>query len=465
MKHKEEIIYEVPIDDLVAEGKCISKVNGKIIFTEYTAPGDVVDIKIKKSKKNYSEAEVIYYHKYSEERVHPFCSHFSICGGCKLQHINYAAQLKYKARQVSDHLTRIGNVSAEKVYPILPSEQIQYYRNKLEYTFSSRRWLTKEEIASNEPISKYALGFHVPGMFDRVIDIKHCYLQPGISNALRNEIKEYTLQKGWEYFDAKTQKGFLRSLMIRTTEEGQTMVLLQFFENRKKEIEELLQHIKQTFPHITSLLYVINPKGNDTIYDQQVHLYYGKEYITERIAHLHFRIGPKSFFQTNTRQTAMLYKKALELAALEGNETLYDLYTGTGTIALFAAGLVKKVIGIEYISQSIEDARKNAEANHICNALFFTGDIKEVLTENFLQEHGTPDVIITDPPRAGMHTDVTQKLLDIAAEKIVYISCNPATQARDIALLSSKYKLSAIQPVDMFPHTHHVENIALLTLR
>jgi 23S rRNA (uracil1939-C5)-methyltransferase len=464
-KRNDILLEKVRVEELAAEGKCLSRVDGKVIFSEYTAPGDVVDLRVYKSKKNFAEAEVMAYHEKSEDRVEPFCTHFGTCGGCKLQHIQYSTQLYYKAKQVKDNLERIGKVMLPEIKPILGAVAQQYYRNKLEYTFSDRRWLTLEEIRSENAHNKNALGFHMPGVFDKVIDIQHCYLQPDPSNAIRLAIKEFAQKRDWSFFNLRSQYGFLRSLMIRTSTTGDLMVTVQFFENEKEKINSLMNFLVAEFPQITSLNYVINKKGNDTIFDQEVITFHGKPYIEEEMEGLRFRIGPKSFYQTNSEQAYELYKITRDLAGLTGNEIVYDLYTGTGTIANFVAGKAKKVIGVEHVAMAIEDAKINAQVNNIANTAFYAGDMKDVFTEHFISENGKPDIIITDPPRAGMHEDVINTLLKIAAPRIVYVSCNPATQARDLSLLDSLYEVKAVQPVDMFPHTHHVENVVLLELR
>jgi 23S rRNA (uracil1939-C5)-methyltransferase len=464
-RKNEPILEKVKIEELAAEGKSLSRVDGRVIFTEYTAPGDVVDLRVYKSKKNFAEAEVLNYHEKSSERVEPFCSHFGTCGGCKLQHINYETQLFFKAKQVKDNLERIGKVVLSDIKPIFGAAKQQYYRNKLEYTFSDRRWLTIEEIRSEEVHQKSALGFHVPGVFDKVIDIQHCYLQPAPSNEIRLAIKDFAQERDWAFFNLRNQHGFLRSLMIRTSTTGDLMVMVQFFEDDKEKIELLMEHLKNNFPQISSLNYVINKKGNDTIFDQEVITFHGKPYIEEEMEGLRFRIGAKSFYQTNSEQAYELYKITRDLAGLTGNEVVYDLYTGTGTIANFVAGKAKKVVGVEHVAMAIEDAKINAQVNNIKNTVFYAGDMKDVFTEKFIEENGKPDVIITDPPRIGMHEDVIKTLLSIGAPKIVYVSCNPATQARDLSLLDSMYEVKSVQPVDMFPHTHHVESVVVLERR
>jgi 23S rRNA (uracil1939-C5)-methyltransferase len=459
------VVEKVKVEELAAEGKCLSRVEGKVIFSEYTAPGDVVDLRIYKSKKNFAEAEVLNYHERSTDRTDPFCSHYGTCGGCKLQHIQYDVQLFYKAKQVKDNLERIGKVDLPTIKPIFGAAKQQYYRNKLEYTFSDRRWLTLEEVRAEGVHNKDALGFHMPGVFDKVIDIDHCYLQPDPSNAVRLAIKHFAQEQKWPFFNLRNQYGFLRSLMIRTTSTGDLMVLVQFFEKEQEKIDLLMDFLKNKFPEITSLNYVVNKKGNDTIFDQEVITYHGKPYIEESMEGLTFRIGAKSFYQTNSDQAYELYKITRELAGLTGNEVVYDLYTGTGTIANFVAKKARKVVGVEQVAMAIEDAKINSQVNNITNTVFYAGDMKDVFTEHFINENGKPDVIITDPPRAGMHEDVIKTLLNIGAPKIVYVSCNPATQARDLNLLDSMYEVKAVQPVDMFPHTHHVEVVTLLEKR
>ncbi|HEY8400357.1 MAG TPA: 23S rRNA (uracil(1939)-C(5))-methyltransferase RlmD [Cytophagaceae bacterium] len=463
-KKKPFFIENVCIQDIVAEGKCITRHENKVIFVENVAPGDIVDLKVFKSKKNFAEASVTKFHEYSKDRKEPFCQHFGTCGGCKWQHIAYEVQLKYKQKQVADALERIGKVKLPEISSILPSQATTYYRNKLEFTFSNKRWLTEDEIGSEETLQRNALGFHIPGRFDKILDITHCYLQPDPSNAIRLEVQKYALEKGLIYFDLKEQVGLLRNLIIRTASTGETMVIVQFF-HEDEAIIPLMEHLKTTFPQITSLNYIVNPKKNETFHDQEVILFAGTPYITERMENLQYRIGPKSFYQTNSEQAYHLYKVTREFAGLTGEEVVYDLYTGTGTIANFVAAKAKKVIGIEYVEMAIEDAKVNSQINNINNTIFYAGDMKDILTADFVAKHEKPDVIITDPPRAGMHEDVCKVLLASGAKRIVYVSCNPATQARDIALLNEKYEVKKVQPVDMFPHTHHVENVVLLELR
>jgi 23S rRNA (uracil1939-C5)-methyltransferase len=464
-RKKKKPLYEgVMIEGVGAEGKALTRVNDRVIFTTYAIPGDVVDLQVTKKRKRYQEAYVVKYHEYSKDRVEPFCEHFGVCGGCKWQILPYKKQLVFKHKQVEDQLIRIGKIDLPEISPILGSENETFYRNKLEFTFSSKRWLSYDEIENKTEIeNSNALGFHVPGLFDKVININKCWLQPDPSNQIRNFVFNYAINNGLEFFDIREQAGFLRTLIIRTSSIGETMLIISFYKEETEARLKLLEAVKNEFPEITSLLYVINEKGNDTITDQKIECYYGRDFIFEEMEGLKFKIGPKSFYQTNSRQAYELYKVAREFAGLKGNETVYDLYTGTGTIANFIAKNANKVIGIEYVPEAIEDAEINSELNGIKNTSFFAGDIKQVLNDHFVQQHGYPDVIITDPPRAGMHADVVNTLLHILPGKIVYVSCNPATQARDLSLLDEFYRVEKVQPVDMFPHTHHVENIVLLT--
>ena len=409
----------------------------------------------------------MFFHEYSEKRAQPFCEHFGVCGGCKWQHLPYEEQLKYKHKQVIDNLTRIGKIEMEEILPILGSENTTFYRNKLEFTFSNKKWLTEEQVQSGETFDcMNALGFHIPGMFDKVLDINKCWLQNDISNKIRLCIKKYCLEHdGYPFYDLRNQEGFVRTLMIRTASTGDLMVVVVFYHEDVERREALLNHVAEQFPEITSLLYVINSKCNDTITDQEVLVFRGKDHIIEEMEGLQFKVGPKSFYQTNSEQAYNLYKVAREFAGLTGEELVYDLYTGTGTIANFVSRKAKKVIGIEYVPEAIEDAKVNSALNNIDNTLFYAGDMKDILTQDFINKHGRPDVIITDPPRAGMHDDVINVILFAQPKRIVYVSCNPATQARDLSLLDVKYKVKKVRPVDMFPHTHHVENVVLLELR
>ena len=438
-----------------------------VIFVPFVAPGDVVDIQLTRKKNSYAEGKAVHFHSYSPHRVEPFCQHFGVCGGCKWQHIPYEDQLKYKQKQVLDNLTRIGKVQPEEVLPILGSAKTTFYRNKLEFTFSNKKWLTEEEVKSGvTPDTWNGVGFHIPTLFDKVLDIQKCWLQDDISNRIRNCIKAYCLShEGYPFFDLRNQEGFIRTLMIRTASTGDLMVVVVFFHEDQERREALLNHVAEQFPEITSLLYVINGKCNATITDQEVIVFKGKDHIIEEMEGLHFKVGPKSFYQTNSEQAYNLYKVARSFAGLTGNERVYDLYTGTGTIANFVARQSKQVIGIEYVPEAIEDAKVNASLNGLENTLFYAGDMKDILTADFIQQHGRPAVIITDPPRAGMHDDVIKTILAAEPKRVVYVSCNPATQARDLSLLDVKYALKKVQPVDMFPHTHHGENLVLLEKR
>ncbi len=465
-KKKKPFYKKVRIEDIGAEGKALARIGEMVVFTKLVIPGDIVDLQVTKKRKNYQEAIVTQIHEFSEDRTDAFCQHFGVCGGCKWQYLPYLKQLHYKQKQVKDQLKRIGKTDFPEIFPIKGSKKDIFYRNKLEFTFSDKRWLSPEEIESGEEImNNNALGFHVPGMFDKVINIEKCWLQPEPSNEIRNFIYNFSLENGYSFFDIKQKKGLLRNLIIRTSSTGETMVILSFFQNDKRKIDKLMEAVKNQFPETTSLLYVINQKGNDTIHDQKIVQFYGRNHILEEMEGLKFKIGPKSFYQTNSDQAYELYKVARDFAGLKGNEIVYDLYTGTGTIANFVAKSAQKVVGLEYIPEAIEDAKENAVLNQIENTSFFSGDIKDLLNEEFIETNGRPEVIITDPPRAGMHSDVIKTILSILPEKIVYVSCNPATQARDISSLYNHYQITKIQPVDMFPHTHHVENVVLLEKR
>lgn len=452
----------VQIEDIGAEGKALARVNDKVLFVPYTMPGDVVDVTVNRSRKNWMEGRADYFHAHADNKVSPACQHFGVCGGCKWQHVAYAEQLFYKEKQVKDQLTRIGKIELPSINPILAAEKSFCYRNKLEFSFSPKKWLTQELIDSGEEIENRAgLGFHIAGHFDKVLDIDHCLLQAEPSNAIRNFVRSKSLELGLSFHDARMHEGIMRNLIIRSSGTGELMVLLLVHEESIL-VERLLHAIQNEFPAITSLLYGINPKMNDSYHDIPVRVFSGLAYITEKMEDLSFRIGPKSFYQTNSDQALRLYQLVREMAGLTGRESVYDLYTGTGTIALFISRFVHRVVGIEYVEDAVADARENARLNGIENAVFFAGDMKNVLNQDFIRKHGTPDVIITDPPRAGMHEDVTKVLLDAAPVRIVYVSCNPATQARDLALLDPLYCVEKVQPVDMFPHTHHVENVVLL---
>ncbi|WP_017731337.1 23S rRNA (uracil(1939)-C(5))-methyltransferase RlmD [Nafulsella turpanensis] len=462
---KNEIIPAITIESVAAEGKCVGRYEGQVVFVADVAPGDVVDLRIIRKRKNFLEGRVEKFHHYSTLRETPFCEHFDLCGGCKWQHLQYDAQLKYKQQQVVDHLQRIGKVALPQIKPIIPSGETRYYRNKLEFTFSNKKWLTREQINSGgEELDRTALGMHMPGRFDKVLDLENCHLQPVPSNDIRLAVRTYAREHGLEFFDLIHMQGLVRNLIIRTASTGELMVIVQFG-RYDDAIEGLMHHLKEQFPQITSLQYIINQKLNETYHDQEVVLFHGKPYIGEEMEGLRFRIGPKSFYQTNSEQAYVLYKVAREFAGLDGSQVVYDLYTGTGTIANFVARQARQVVGVEYVPEAIDDAKVNAEINGIDNTKFFAGDMKDILTPDFVARHGQPDVVITDPPRAGMHPDVIQTLLQVAPQRIVYVSCNPATQARDLQLLDEQYKVSAVQPVDMFPHTHHVENVVLLEKR
>lgn len=463
------LLEKVTITDVAAEGKAVAKVNELVIFVPYVVPGEVVDLQVKRKKNHYAEAVAVKFHEKSPLRTEPFCSHFGVCGGCKWQCLSYEEQLKYKQKQVFDNLTRIGKVELPEFRPILGSEKTRFYRNKLEFTFSNKRWLTEEEVKQDVKYDQMnAVGFHIPGAFDKVLAIDKCWLQDDISNQIRNAVRDYAYAHNFPFFDLRTQEGLLRNIMIRTSSTGELMVVLQCKvtdDEGRRKMEEILQFMADSFPQITSLMYVINNKCNDTIGDLDVEVFKGNDHIFEEMEGLRFKVGPKSFYQTNSEQAYNLYKVAREFAGLTGNELVYDLYTGTGTIANFVARKARKVVGIEYVPEAIEDAKVNSALNGIDNTLFYAGDMKDILTNDFIAEHGRPDVIITDPPRAGMHNDVIDVILAAEPKRIVYVSCNPATQARDLQLLDGKYKVTAVQPVDMFPHTHHVENVVQLERR
>ena len=466
-KRKElPVVENVEITGVAAEGKSIARVDDMVVFIPYGAPGDVVNIKLDKKKRSYAEAHIVDMVKPSPDRVTPACEHFGVCGGCKWQHIPYESQLRYKRDQVVDALTRIAKVEIPEVNPTLGSKETFCYRNKLEYTFSCKCWITFEDLRSGREIAdRNALGFHIPGAFDKVLDIKKCWLQDDLSNRIRLFVRQYALAKGYEFYDIKAQQGLMRTLMVRIASTGEVMLIVVFARPEQENIDDLMGAIAAEFPEITSLLYVVNQKVNDTIADQEVITYRGRDYINEEMEGLQFRIGPKSFYQTNSSQAYELYKVARRMACLKPDDLVYDLYTGTGTIANFVARQVKKVVGIEYVPEAIADAKLNSEVNGIDNTIFFAGDMKDVLTDGFIEEHGRPDVMIIDPPRAGMHEDVVNVILNARPERIVYVSCNPATQARDLALMDSLYRVEEVQPVDMFPHTHHVENVVRMTRR
>ena len=463
------ILESIEITGIAAEGKALARVNDLVVFVPYAVPGDVVDLQVRRKKHSYAEAEIIRFHRRSPERVQPFCPHFGVCGGCKWQCLPYEKQLHYKQQQVTDHLQRIAKVELPEISPILGSVRQTHYRNKLEFGFSDKRWLTEEEVRSGVEFDNMnALGFHIPGAFDKILDIKTCSLMDSLNDRIRNGIRDYALSHGLSFFNLRSATGLLRNLMLRTSSTGEVMLLIQFsIRNAEEETQarELLDHVHSSFPEITSLLWVNNLKCNDTIGDLPVHTHHGTPFIIEEMEGLRFKVGPKSFYQTNTEQAYELYKVARNFAELKPTDLVYDLYTGTGTIASFVARSAKQVIGIEYVPEAIEDAKENARFNGLDNTLFFAGDMKDILTAEFVGKYGRPDVIITDPPRAGMHTDVIKTILLAAPRRIVYVSCNSATQARDLALLDADYRVTAVQPVDMFPQTHHVENVVRLDRR
>ena len=467
-KVTDKIVFDtVKVLDAGAKGVSVAKApDGKIIFITNVVPGDVVDVQTFKKRKAYYEGKAINFHEYSEHRTEPICQHFGVCGGCKWQNMKYSQQLYYKQNEVYNHLKRIGKIEMPEFEPILGSEKQFFYRNKMEFGFSNARWMTEAEIKSDQDFDdRNALGFHIPKMWDKILDITKCHLQADPSNAIRNEIRRFAIENNMEFFNPRNHEGLLRTLMIRTASTGEIMVLIQFFEENKMQRELIMNHLAETFPEITSLQYVINSKPNDTIYDQNVILFKGRDYILEEMEGLKFSINAKSFYQTNSEQAYELYKITRDFAGLTGNELVYDLYTGTGTIAQFVSKQARKVIGVEAVPEAIADAKENAKRNNITNCEFYVGDMKNVFNDAFIAQHGHPDVIITDPPRDGMHGDVVKQILNIAPEKVVYVSCNSATQARDLALMDEMYKVTRIRPVDMFPQTHHVENVVLLERR
>jgi 23S rRNA (uracil1939-C5)-methyltransferase len=455
------------VSDYAAEGKSLAKVDGKVIFIESTVPGDVVDIKLFKNKKDWAEGYPLQFHEYSKERVEPFCSHFGVCGGCQWQMLPYKKQLEYKQKQVEDNLTRIGKISLPAILPIIGATQDKFYRNKLEYTFSNRRFLLEPELKDPSiSTEENVAGFHAKGIFDKVIDIKACYLQDEPTNAIRLAVKEFAKSNNYSFYDIKNHEGFVRTMQLRICTTGQVMVNIVFGQENKEKRERLLDFVLQKFPGITTLLYTINPKWNDSLNDLEPVAYHGKGYVIERLEDFEFKIGPTSFFQTNTRQGEQLYKVAREFAELTGNETVYDLYCGTGSIGIFLSRKAKKIIGVEMIEAAVEDAKENAALNNLSlSTEFYAGDVIDICTDEFFAQHGKPGVIVTDPPRAGMHQKLVKRILDIAAPVVVYVSCNPATQARDLRQLDEKYVVTKIQPVDMFPHTHHIENVVQLKLK
>ena len=465
-RNRKPLLENIEIVKLAAEGKAIAKVDEKVVFVTNVIPGDVVDVQVTKKRKSYMEGHPVVFHKYSDLRVDAFCEHFGVCGGCKWQNLPYEEQLNFKQQEVLDNLSRIGKIELPEANPILPSAKTEFYRNKLEFTFSNKRYLTFDEINSDADIARTpALGFHVPRLFDKVVDINKCHLQAEPSNAIRLAIKEYAFANDLSFFDIRAQEGFLRTLVIRTSTTGDIMVIVVFYHEDVEKREGLMAHLAEKFPEISSLMYIINEKANDSITDQEVILYKGEDHIFEQMEDLRFKIGPKSFYQTNSEQAYELYSKTREFANIQKDEIVYDLYTGTGTIANFVARQAKKVIGIEYVPEAIEDAKLNSEINGIDNTVFFAGDMKNVLNADFIAEHGHPDMMIVDPPRAGMHADVVETILQAAPNRIVYVSCNSATQARDLQMMDHAYKVTKVQAVDMFPHTHHVENIVLMEKR
>lgn len=466
-KQNYPLIEGLEITTLAAEGKAMGRWNDQVVFVPMTVPGDVVDVQIRVKRRRFMEGFVVNYRKHSDRKIEPFCSHFGVCGGCKWQNLGYDEQLRFKTEQVRDQLTRIGKVELPEIRPCLGSARTQFYRNKLEFTFADRRWMTYEEIADQgkEITPEPALGFHIPNMFDKVLDIEKCWLQADPSNAIRLELKRFCMEQGYTFHNAREHSGLMRNVVIRTASTGEIMVLVVFGSNDKERIEALMVHLQRTFPQITSLIYMVNTKWNDSLGDQEPILFAGKDHILEQMEGLKFKVGPKSFYQTNSEQAYELYKVARDFADLKPEETLYDLYTGTGTIANFCASRCKKVVGIEYVPEAIEDAHVNSALNGINNTTFYAGDMKAVLNDEFVARNGHPDVIILDPPRAGVDEPVIEVILRAAPERIVYVSCNPATQARDLALLDAAYRVEAVQPVDMFPHTHHVENVVKLVRR
>ena len=466
-KQNYPLIEGLEITTLAAEGKAMGRWNDQVVFVPMTVPGDVVDVQIRVKRRRFMEGFVVNYRKHSDRKIDPFCHHFGVCGGCKWQNLGYEEQLKFKTEQVRDQLTRIGKVELPEIRPCLGSAMTQFYRNKLEYTFADRRWMTYEEIADagREIAPEPALGFHIPNMFDKVLDIEKCWLQADPSNAIRLEIKRFCVEHGYEFYHAREHSGLMRNIVIRTASTGEIMLIVVFNSDDKERIEALMSHLHTTFPEITSLIYMVNTKWNDSLGDQEPILYAGKDHILEEMEGLQFKVGPKSFYQTNSEQAYELYKVARDFADLKPEETLYDLYTGTGTIANFCASRCHKVVGIEYVPEAIEDAKVNSAMNRIENTTFYAGDMKAVLNDDFVAKNGRPDVIILDPPRAGVDEPVIDVILRAAPERIVYVSCNPATQARDLALMDGLYRVEAVQPVDMFPHTHHVENVVKLVRR
>ncbi len=460
------LLENIAITGIAAEGKAIARHGDKVMFVPFAAPGDIADVQVTKKRRNYLEGRIVKLHNKSDRRISPVCEHFGICGGCKWQHLAYNHQLEFKQQHVTDHFERIGKFAFPSPDPVLPAPETEFYRNKLEFTFTARRWLTEEEISSGLSFDDLrGAGFHIPGRFDKVLDINRCWLQSPPSNDIRQAIKGYAIENRLEFFDLVRQEGFLRTLVVRTSSTGEVMVIIVFYRDDHREVEKLLEYTAMKFPDITSLMYVINPKANDTIADLDIKLYRGKGYITEKMGDLRFRVGPKSFYQTNSKQAYELYKLVKDYALPRKHEIIYDLYTGTGTIAAFIARHCSMVRGLEYVEEAVQDAKFNATMNKIDNVSFHAGDIRDLLTAEFPGQYGRPHTVITDPPRTGMHRDVVERLTEILPEKIVYVSCNSATQARDIALLDTFYRVDKWRAVDMFPHTHHIENVALLVRR
>jgi 23S rRNA (uracil1939-C5)-methyltransferase len=465
-KNQALLLEKIEVEDYAAEGKSLARSEGKVIFIEGAVPGDIVDVRLKKNKKDWAEGAAVRIHQYSRDRVTPFCSHFGVCGGCQWQMLPYSKQLHYKEIQVAETLKRIGKISLPGIEPIKGAELTKYYRNKLEFTFGNKKYLLPEELG--DPLispEEDVLGFHVRGFFDKIIDINTCYLQPEPSNAIRLTAKRFAREKKYSFYDIRNHRGLMRTMQIRTTTTGEVMVNMVFGEDEPGKIRPLMQHLLEQFPEITTLLYTINSKWNDSLQDLQPVIFSGKGYVIEKLEDFRFKIGPLSFFQTNSRQGELLYQVTREFAELTGEENIYDLYCGTGSIGIFLSKAAKKIVGVELIDAAVEDARENARLNQLSDALFFSGDVIHICDEDFFTVHGKPDVIITDPPRAGMHEKLVRKILEISAPTVVYVSCNPSTQARDLAALDEKYQVTRIQPVDMFPHTHHIENVVQLKLR
>ncbi|MGM0613055.1 MAG: 23S rRNA (uracil(1939)-C(5))-methyltransferase RlmD [Bacteroidota bacterium] len=462
-RNRKPYLKEVEITDFGAEGKALGKVDEKVVFVPFTAPGDIVDVQVSKKRKNFMVGRAEKFHRYSELRTEPFCKHFGVCGGCKWQHVPYDKQLEFKQQQVTDQLKRIGHLDIPEVSPILGSDKTQYYRNKLEFTFSDMKWITDyRDDMDFDQMNMNGLGFHPPGMFDRILDLEECYLQPDLSNVIRKRVKELAELNGYSFYNARKKEGLLRNVLIRNNENDHWMVVLILNSENREALENILKPLMQEIPRITSTMYIVNSKLNDSLDGLQARPFEGETYLTEELEDLIFKVGPLSFFQTNTGQALKMYRKIRSFADIQPDDIVYDLYTGTGSIALFVAEQARKVVGIEYVPEAIQDANVNKEWNKVENAEFFSGDMVEVLSDDFISEQGRPGVIIADPPRAGMHKDVITQMLKIAPRRIVYVSCNPATQARDVAMMNDKYEIKKVQPVDMFPHTHHVENILLL---